>query len=53
MIIVRYRTRYNQTVSVYSDFKSSLNLVHLKIYHALIETSYLTDKETLTGFVGQ
>jgi len=30
--------------------KSSLNLVHLRIHHALEETSYLTDARKLTGF---
>jgi hypothetical protein len=32
--------------------KSSLNEVHLKIHHALKETSYLTDKGTITGSSG-
>jgi len=31
------------------DLKSSLNEVHLKIPHALKETSYLTDKYNMTG----
>jgi hypothetical protein len=31
------------------DLKSSLNEVHLKIPHALKETSYLTDKLNITG----
>jgi hypothetical protein len=35
-----------------SDFKSSLNQVHLKIYHALKETSDLSDVANLTGFSG-
>jgi hypothetical protein len=35
-----------------SDFKSSLNQVHLKIYHALKETSDLSDTTTLTGIAG-
>jgi len=34
------------------DLKSSLNEVHLKIHHALKETSYLTDKGSVTGFGG-
>jgi hypothetical protein len=32
------------------DLKSSLNEVHLKIPHALKETSYLTDNPNMTGF---
>ena len=32
-----------------SDFKSSLNQVHLRIQHALKETSYLTDRLSMTG----
>jgi hypothetical protein len=35
-----------------SDFKSSLNQVHLRIYHALKETSQLTDAPTMTGSGG-
>jgi len=31
------------------DLKSSLNEVHLKIPHALKETSYLTDKWNMAG----
>jgi hypothetical protein len=32
--------------------KSSLNEVHLKIHHALKETSYLTDEGSITGSGG-
>jgi hypothetical protein len=32
--------------------KSSLNEVHLKIRHALKETSYPTDKRTMAGLIG-
>src|SRR6185295_11987101 len=35
-----------------SGLKSSLNKVHLKIHHALEETSYLTDGLSLTGSGG-
>ncbi|MEI7936942.1 MAG: hypothetical protein WCK27_09655, partial [Verrucomicrobiota bacterium] len=31
-----------------SGFKSSLNRVHLKIFHAMEVTSYLTDERTVT-----
>jgi hypothetical protein len=39
-----------QTVPELPGLKSSLNDVHLKIHHALKETSYLTDKANITGF---
>jgi hypothetical protein len=40
--------RFSTDCSRTSGLKSSLNSVHLKIYHALKETSYLTDHTIVT-----
>src|SRR5436309_1581431 len=44
-LLAPYRSRF-------SGFKSSLNQVHLKIYHAMELTMHLTDKRTLTVLAG-
>ena len=48
MLTVRL-TRIFTDCSRTSGLKSSLKQVHLKIHHALKETSYLTDSRILTG----
>ena len=47
-LVVRDSLLLSRDCSRKSGLKSSLNEVHLKIYHALKETSYLPDRSTLS-----